>query len=47
MKEQTTPEERDELTAAKLYAALVYFTIFAAGAAIFIYKLIEEVLCNR
>lgn len=47
MKEQMTPEERDELIAAKIYAALVGFTIFVAGAAIFIYKLIEEVLCNR
>lgn len=47
MKEQMTPEERDEWMATVIYAACVFFTLFLGGGAIIIYKLIEEVLCNR
>lgn len=41
MKKPMTPEERDELLAAKIYAALVGLTVIVAGAAIVIYYLIK------
>lgn len=47
MKREMTPEERDEWIAAKIYAALVGFTIFVATVSVVVYKVIEEVLCNR